>query len=602
MSAEGSSDAARQALPLAHARFFESSEALTLESGETIPEVRVCYETWGELDADGANAVLVCHALSGDSHVARHDSEDDPGWWDLLVGPGKAIDTNRYFVVCSNVLGGCRGTTGPNFTRPEGDRPYGADFPVVTVRDMVETQRRLLDHLGIERLLAVVGGSLGGLQAMTWGIDHPERVAACVVVAASPRLSSQGIAFDVVGRNAIRHDPRFAGGQYYDGQAPEAGLALARMLAHITYLSDESMRAKFDPTRLQPRAIETGFESVFSVGSYLAHQGDRFVERFDANSYVTLTTAMDLFDLGDSRARLARSFEPASGRWLFLSFSSDWLYPPSASRQLVDTLVHGSKRVSSCEIESPAGHDSFLLEDNMRLGAAIIASFLSVEAGDSGPIRVPEEPHADEPTSIFYSQRLDYEMILRLMPPRASVVDLGCGNGELLAILRDRGHGRLLGFERDQQAVADCIARGLDTVHADLDEGVAAIPDQSFDVALLSQTLQSIVDVAGVLRELVRVGRRGIVSFPNFAHAPMREMFLRDGRLPKEEGLYAYDWHDTPNRRFPSILDFQELCGKLGIRIEDAVYVDSRSGTEVVDDPNLNADVAVVAVSAIGHD
>jgi len=270
VSAAGSSDEARQALPLAHARFFESSEVLTLESGDTLPGVRVCYETWGELDEDRANAVLVCHALSGDSHVARHDAEDDPGWWDLLVGPGKAIDTNRYFVVCSNVLGGCRGTTGPNFTRPEGDRPYGADFPVVTVRDMVETQRRLLDQLGIDRLLAVVGGSLGGLQAMTWGIDHPERVGACVVVAASPRLSSQGIAFDVVGRNAIRHDPRFAGGQYYDGQAPEAGLALARMLAHITYLSDESMRAKFDPTRLQPRSIETGFESVFSVGSYLA--------------------------------------------------------------------------------------------------------------------------------------------------------------------------------------------------------------------------------------------------------------------------------------------------------------------------------------------
>ncbi len=595
-----SSDDERNARPLAHAKAFVSSEPLVLAGGDILPGVTVCYETWGELDEDRANAVLVCHALSGDSHVTRHDPEDDPGWWEILVGPGRPIDTDRYFVVCANVLGGCRGSTGPNFVDPATGRPYGAAFPVVRVSDMVEVQRRLIDHLEIEQLLGVAGGSLGGLQAMTWAIEFPERVKACVVVAASARLSSQGIAFDVVGRNAIRHDPHFSNGQYYDGPAPESGLALARMLAHITYLSDESMRAKFDPTRLQPRAIETGFESVFSVGSYLAHQGDRFVERFDANSYITLSTAMDLFDLGDDSAARGASLRPARCRWLFLSFSSDWLYPPSASRELVDALVAQSKRVSSCEIESPAGHDSFLLEDHMQLGGSIVRAFLAVESGARVPIRVPEEPREEEPTSIFFARRLDYEMILRLMPKHASVVDLGCGNGELLAILRDRGHTRLLGLERDQAAVAECIARGIDTIHADLDEGIAAIPDQTFEVALLSQTLQSIVDVAGVLEEIVRIGRRGIVSFPNFAHAPMREMFVREGRLPKEEGLYAYDWHDTPNRRFPSILDFEELCAKLGIRIEEAIYVDSRSGEEIVADPNLNADIAVVAL-ARGH-
>ncbi|MGY8736593.1 MAG: homoserine O-acetyltransferase MetX, partial [bacterium] len=285
----------------------------------------------------------------------------------LLIGPGKAIDTSRYFVICSNVLGGCRGTTGPNFTPPEGDQPYGADFPVVTVGDMVEVQKRLVYSLGIEKLAAVVGGSLGGLQALTWAIDQPNRLGAAIVLAASPRLSSQGIAFDVVGRNAIRHDAHFQGGQYYNDEAPEAGLALARMLAHITYLSDESMRAKFDPTRLQPRAIETGFESVFSVGTYLAHQGDRFVERFDANSYVTLTTAMDLFDLGDTPEAITKSLAPAQCRWLFLSFSSDWLYPAAASQRLVDALVAQGRSVSSCVIESPAGHDSFLLKDSMVL-------------------------------------------------------------------------------------------------------------------------------------------------------------------------------------------------------------------------------------------
>ncbi|MFK7898754.1 MAG: homoserine O-acetyltransferase [Myxococcota bacterium] len=598
MSSATSTDDLRTAAPLAHASLWVSHETQVLEAGGVLPEVTVCYETWGELDAEGSNAVLICHALSGDSHVARHDAADDPGWWEILVGPGKPVDTDRYFVVCANVLGGCRGSTGPNFSNPETGRPYGADFPVVTVGDMAECQKRLLDHLGIDRLLAVVGGSLGGLQALAWATHFPDRVGASVVIAAAPRLSSQGIAFDVVGRNAIRHDPHFSEGQYYDGPAPEAGLALARMLAHITYLSDESMRSKFDPTRLQPRAIETGFESVFSVGSYLAHQGDRFVERFDANSYVTLSTAMDLFDLGESKEELAAALAAAKCRWLFLSFSSDWLYPPSASRQIVDALVGQHRSVSSCEIESPAGHDSFLLEEPMAQGGRMVAAFLARQAGISPAIRVPEEPHADQPTSIFYAHRLDYEMILRLMPEKASVVDLGCGNGELLAILRDRDHAPLLGVERDQAEVGEGVGRGLDVIHADLDEGIASIPDQSFDVALLSQTLQSIVDVAGVLKEIVRVGRRGIVSFPNFAHSPMREMFMRDGRLPKEEGLYAYDWHNTPNRRFPSIRDFEDLCAELGIRIEEAIYVQSETGEEISDDPNLGADLAVVALSA----
>jgi homoserine O-acetyltransferase/O-succinyltransferase len=582
------------AAPLRHAQTWVSNEVLELEKGGRLDQVTVCYETWGTLDNEGRNAVLICHALSGDSHVVRHDDCDAPGWWEILVGPGKPIDTDRYFVICSNVLGGCRGTTGPNFVSPETGQPYGADFPVVTVRDMVEVQRRLVAHLGVSRLRSVIGGSLGGLQVLTWAIDYPDLVQSSVVLAASARLSSQGIAFDVVGRNAIRHDPHFAGGQYYHGPAPEAGLALARMLAHITYLSDESMRAKFDPTRLEPRSVDSAFESTFSVGSYLAHQGDRFVERFDANSYVTLSTAMDLFDLGDNAQKLAASLAPSTCRWLFVSFSSDWLYPTSASRQLVDALVAQSKPVSSCEVQSQAGHDSFLLADTTEDVGRMIHAFLAEE----NPVPpVPHEPRVDEPTSIFYAQRLDYEMILRLMPKHASVVDLGSGNGELLSILRDRGHAPLLGVERDSGQVVACVERGLPVIHADLDRGISAIPDQSFDVALLSQTLQSVVDVAGVLDEVVRIGKRGIVSFPNFAHAPMREMFMREGRLPKEEGLYAYEWHDTPNRRFPSILDFQELCAKRGIRIVEAIYINSKDGQEVTDNPNLNADIAVVVVA-----
>lgn len=595
MSRPTSSDDLRHARPLARAQAWVSKEPLELEKGDRLEEVEICFETFGRLDEERSNAVLVCHAISGDSHVTRHDPEDDPGWWEVLVGPGKAIDTDRYFVICANVLGGCRGTTGPNFPSPGSGTPWGAEFPVVTVGDMVEVQRRLVDHLGIEKLRAVIGGSLGGLQTLAWGTRFPERLERAIVIAAAPRLSSQGIAFDIVGRNAIRSDPRFADGQYYQAESPEDGLALARMLAHITYLSDESMRAKFDPTRLQPREVDSEFESLFSVGSYLAHQGDKFVERFDANSYITLSTAMDLFDLGDTPAKLEAALAPSTCRWLFLSFSTDWLYPPAASRHLVDALAGQGKSVSSCEIASSAGHDSFLLPEGMDPGARTIEAFL--EPAAAGPERASLETGADQPTSIFFANRLDYEIIQRLVPAQASVVDLGCGNGELLGLLRDRGHGKLLGIEKDQAEVIRCLDRGLDVIHADLDQGLAALPQDAFDVALLSQTLQSIVDVAGILQEICRIGRRGIVAFPNFAYRPLREMFMREGRLPKEEGLYAYDWHDTPNRRFPSILDFEELCAKVGIRIDESLYVNTASGEEVHQDPNLEADLAIVAIA-----
>ncbi len=591
-----SSDSQRHARPLRHAQYWTDRRELALAGGARLPEVTVCYETYGALNEARDNAVLICHAISGDSHVARHDDDDDPGWWEILVGPGKPIDTERYFVICSNALGGCRGTTGPNFTDPQTGRPYGADFPVVTVGDMVEVQKRLVEHLGIETLRAVVGGSLGGLQAVEWAIQAPLRLWGCVPVAAAPRLSSQGIAFDVVGRNAIRHDRNFNGGQYYDGDAPEAGLALARMLAHITYLSDESMRHKFDPTRLEPRAVDSAFESMFSVGSYLAHQGDKFVERFDANSYLTLSTAMDLFDLGDSPQALRQSLGATACHWLFLSFSTDWLYPPQASRQLVDALVAQTKPVSYCNIDSTAGHDSFLLPESMELGGQMIGAFLAHVGRDPTPAR-PQPAKTSEATNIFDAMRVQHETVLDLVPPHASVVDLGCGHGELMDLLRTTGRGPLLGIERSQTAVAECVGRGLAVIHADIENGLGSIADESYDVAILSQTLQSIADVAGVLDELLRVASKGIVSFPNFAYKPMREMFLNEGRVPKAKGFYSYEWYDTPNRRFPSILDFLELCDARSIRVADAIYLESQSGRRITEDPNLNADVAIVSLA-----
>ncbi|MBX3024003.1 homoserine O-acetyltransferase [bacterium] len=592
-----SSDSVRSGAPLRHARSVTFDEPLALALGGALPLVTVAYETYGRLAPARDNAVLVCHALSGDSHVARHDADDEPGWWDLMVGPGRAIDSERWFVICANVLGGCRGTTGPNSIDPRRGRPYGADFPTVTVADMVEAQRRLVDHLGIDVLHAVVGGSLGGHQAITWAITHPARLRGCVALASSARLTSQAIAFDVVGRNAILNDPGYRRGEYYDrGPGPATGLALARMLAHVTYLSREAMTAKFDPSRLAPREVATAFEQKFSVGSYLAHQGHKFVERFDANSYVTLSMAMDLFDLGDTPAALRAALGRSRCRWLVASFSSDWLFPAEQSRQLVDALLAEDRGVSYCDIAASGGHDAFLLAEKLETTGGLIAGFLAHLAAPPDPAVAPAGSET-APTSIFHGRRLDYERILDLIPAGASVLDVGCGGGELLARLRARGHARLLGVELDEAAILAAVRRGLDVVQCDLEQGLAPFRDRQFDVVVLSQTLQSVVETERIVDEAVRVGRQVIVSFPNFAYRKLRRMLAEEGRSPKSEGPYSFEWYDTPNRRFPSIADFEAFCAAKGIRMARQVYLDSEAGRWVTDDPNLNADVAIAVLS-----
>jgi homoserine O-acetyltransferase len=417
-------------------------------------------------------------------------------------------------------------------------------------------------------------------------------------LATAPRLSSQAIAFDVVGRNAITHDPNYNDGKYYDADTdPSAGLALARMLAHITYLSSDSMERKFNLSRLAPREVATEFEKKFSVGTYLAHQGHKFVERFDANSYVTLSMAMDLFDLGSTTDELDESLRPVTAASLLVSFSSDWLYPPADCRLVVDTLARRNKRVSYCEIPSDCGHDAFLLDDDLPAYGSLISSFLDRLSEQPG--RGPAGPGGGyAETSIFHGERLDFDLVLDLIPAGASVLDLGCGGGELLDLLRARGHERLFGVELASSSVIDCVGRGHDVIQSDLDRGLSSFEDDQFDVAVLSQTLQAIEDVSGLLSELVRVSRHSIVSFPNFAHRPLREMFYREGRIPKSDGLYQYEWHNSPNRRFPSILDFEELCAKKGIRIETKIYIDSCTGARVVDEANLNADMAIVVLTA----
>jgi homoserine O-acetyltransferase len=596
-----SSDADRSARPLAYVQTATFQEPIRLEHGGHLPEVTVAYETFGQLNAARDNAVLICHALSGDSHVAQHSHDDDPGWWDIAVGPGKAIDTDRYFVICPNVLGGCRGTTGPNSPNPETGRAYGPDFPVVTSGDIVETQLQLIEHLGIERLLAVIGGSLGGHMALTWATRHPNRMAGTAAIATSPRLTSQALAFDVVGRNAILHDPGYQAGRYYEsGPGPKTGLAIARMLGHITYLSREAMMEKFDSDRLSPRDIATQFETRFSVGSYLAYQGDRFGERFDANSYIALSMAMDLFDLGTTPKDLAAALRPATCRWLVVSYSTDWLFPPFQSQQLVDALLENNQPVSYCNVESLCGHDAFLLANDLESYGEMIAGFLDNlnDAADSTRATPDGQAMGHKPSSIFHDpQRLNYQSIAELIPADASVLDLGCGTGGLLSLLRKRGHHRLVGVELGEQAVVSCVRRGLDVIQADLNQGLSVFADGQFDVVVLSQTLQTIIDVRRVIGEMLRVGGRCIVSFPNLGYHKLRRQLSEEGRAPLVALGGGSRWYDTQNVRFLTIDDFDEFCRDEGIQIHQRVSLDTEANCLVDDNPNLNADLAIVVLS-----
>jgi homoserine O-acetyltransferase len=555
---------------------------MKLRHGETLPGVEVAYETYGMLDLDHSNAVLICHAISGDSHPARHDEDDDPGWWEGLVGPGKAVDTNRLFVICSNVLGGCRGTTGPTTINPATGFPYGSDFPLVTVEDMVDVQKRLVDLLGIERLRAVIGGSLGGHQALCWATRYPDYVRTAVVIAASARLTAQAIAFDVVGRNAIQTDPHFHGGQYYGtGEFPQTGLALARMLGHITYLSSEAMTRKFDLDRHAPRDIVTDFEKRFSVGSYLAYQGEQFVGRFDANSYVTVTLAMDNFDIGDTREKRVDALRSAKCDWLVISFSSDWLFPPSQSRELVAIMTRLGHPVSYCEIESDGGHDSFLLPKDIEAFSPLVAAKLGAPK--------PQPPR----------QSAEDDRILDLIPPGSSVLDLGCGEGDLLARLEERGAPLLCGVEVSTPLIAATMQHGVEAIDYDLNLGLPEFDDDRFDYVVLSSTLQAVPNVEHLLEEALRVGRRAIVGFTNFAHRTLREMFGLEGRAPKAPGPYSYEWYNTPNRRFPSIRDVLDLCEKMGVTVEEARYYDDTRGRVISEeeDPNLAAETAILVLS-----
>ncbi|WP_028975343.1 homoserine O-acetyltransferase MetX [Spirochaeta cellobiosiphila] len=357
-------------------QYYHFDSPLKLESGKEIFPVQLAYETYGQLNEEKSNGILILHAFSGDAHVAGYHKNDDryAGWWNDMVGPGKAFDTNKYFIICSNVIGGCQGSTGPGSINPETGKPYGMSFPMITIGDMVTAQERLITHLGIDKLLAVTGGSMGGMQALQWSIQYPDRIKTAIVIASTTRLTAQGIAFHAVGRNAIMSDPHWDKGDYYTGEGPRQGLSIARMIGHITYLSDESMRIKFG-RKFQNRE-DNGVEhnDQFAVESYLEYQGNKFVDRFDANTYIYISKALDYFDLEMVGGSLDKTFENSHCKYLIISYSTDWLFPTYQSKELVNALMKTHKEVSFIELDSPYGHDSFLLEIERQ--EKIIKSYL----------------------------------------------------------------------------------------------------------------------------------------------------------------------------------------------------------------------------------
>ena len=539
-----------------------------LETGGVLRKVEVAYEEFGAPLA-GDNAVFICHALTGDAHVAgiKPGEEKPSGWWESMVGPGKAIDTDRWHVICANVLGGCSGTTGPMSIDPDTGRPYGSRFPKHTLSDTVDVYRALLAQLGVKKLAALVGGSYGGIQVMDWITRHPGEMEKACIIASSASLNTQALAFDVVGRASITDDPGWKGGDYYldgDGKGPAAGLASARQLAHITYLSRELLQRKFQRS-LQKNFVEAPpeersrreaqFKTFFQIESYLDYQAEKFVKRFDANSYLHITRAMDLFDAADRYGSLDAACARVEAKCLVVSYGKDILFAEWQSKDIVAALLRNGKDVSYCHIADGAGHDSFLT--NTKDLSGVVGGFLG-----------------GAPRKTMNWQRRLYRNVAAMIPERARVLDIGCGDGALLDLLKQDKGAAGDGVEIDIARYKETIARGNNVLWEDSDAGLSVVPDGRYDVAVCSDTLQSVKNPRRLLREALRVAGEAIVSFPNFAAYRIRLVLAFKGRLPVSKAL-PFQWYDTPNIHCITLKDFRALCDAEDIEIRE-VRAESR--------------------------
>jgi len=550
------------------------SDGFRLENGGTLPEVEVAYETYGELSNAKDNVIFVCHALSGDAHAAGLHDVSDPksaGWWDEMIGPGKGIDTRYYHVICANVLGGCKGTTGPASVNPRTGIPYGSLFPKITIGDMVNTHRLFLEQLGIKKVAAVIGGSLGGMQALEWAIKCPDMIDRCVCIASAMRLLAQALAFDIVGRSAIVSDPDWQGGNYYGtDRSPEKGLSLARKLGHITYLSPEMMEIKFGREKKEraEKTVDTGanrFVTDFQVESYLNHQGKKFTGRFDANSYLHITRAIDEYDLCDRVSSSCDVLKSIKAKTLIVALSSDWLVTPEQSQEIANGLLEARRGVSYCELQAPHGHDAFLV-DIQHLGDVIRAFLPWVDGG-----------RALVKGGVSNFKEREYFTIAGLVEPESSVLDFGCGDGTLLDRLEEKKKVKGAGADIDIAQVIEVLEKGHDVFQSDIDEGLRMVPNNIYDYAVLSETIHLVRKPRKVLVEMLRVAKKGIVSFPNFGTWSNRVKFLFSGKvpetfLPKQVCRGRYDASDLHHF---TLKDFLAICEEENIKIEEIKYVPS---------------------------
>ena len=544
----------------------------TLDYGGVLKEIEVAYEECGA-PLDGYNAVYICHALTGDSHVAgiRPGEEKPSGWWEGMVGPGRAIDTNRYHVICANVLGGCSGTTGPMSINPDTGRPYGSAFPQYTFDNAVDVFRLFLKQLGVKKLAALIGGSYGGLQVVNWMTRYPDEMEKVCLIATSANLNTQAVALSVMSRNSITDDPNWKGGDYYAkdaeaacGQGPRAGLASARQLAHITYLSRELLQQKFQ-RRLQQNFVDAPaaekaerdrlFKTYFQIESYLDYQAMKFLRRFDANSYLHITRSMDLYDPCDRYGSLDAAFARVKAKVLVVSYKGDILFPWWQSKEIVASLLKARKSVSYCHLESGTGHDSFLTDiDDL---SKLVGGFLG-----SRDVKVMK-----------WQERL-HKNVVKMVRPGAHVVDIGCGDGTLLNVLRAKRQVKGDGIEIDVERFEEALADGHDMFYDDADDGLEVFPDRHYDVAIVSDTLQEVKNPRGVLREALRIADEAVVSFPNFAAYRIRFTLAFTGHLPVSKQL-PFEWYDTPNIHCVTLSDFEALCKKEGLEVRE-VKAESR--------------------------
>jgi homoserine O-acetyltransferase len=400
----------KESVGLVKTQYYKLSNDLILESGDRLKKATIAYEAYGKLNKEKSNAILICHALSGDAHVAGwHEGDKKPGWWDIIIGPGKCLDTRKYFIICSNIIGGCKGSTGPSSINPKTGRQYGLDFPIITISDIVNAQKKLIDHLGIKQLFAVIGGSMGGMQVLQWCVSYPNMIKLAITLATAANSAPQQIAFNEVGRQAIISDSKWNKGSYYSDEDPKDGLSLARMIAHITYLSYESMYQKFGRRLQDKEEYSFDFSLDFQVESYLHYQGESFVQRFDANSYLYITKAIDYFDL-TKNGSLAEGFKDIKAKFLVISVNSDWLYPPAQSKEIVMALTSNNIDVSYHELKSSYGHDAFLLEEGQL--NYVISGFLSdilVEDVMNGEItKINEESSIDEAARLMLENNVTH--------------------------------------------------------------------------------------------------------------------------------------------------------------------------------------------------